>query len=314
MSLSYAMQAMELLDDPNINGKIIMELFKYNQYIETTTKTVLGERGSTDFVKTLIKGENGKSAGGNAQTLGIVGRLGGIGARPSRTGLVSDADGAVSGIAIALKLANMASKGDRLEGDVYVTTHICPDAPTEPHHPVDFMGSPVDLSVMNQYEIFAEMDAIISIDTTKGNRIINQKGISISPTVKEGYILKVSDDLLRIMEMSTGQLPSTFPITTQDITPYGNGLYHINSILQPAVATEKPVVGLAIVAQSIVPGCATGASHEVDIAEAVRFTIEVAKEYTEGSISFYDEAEFNRLVELYGAMTVLQSFGRDVLA
>ena len=73
------------------------------------------------------------------------------------------------------------------------------------------------------------------------------------------------------MEMTSGRLPVTFPITTQDITPYGNGVFHLNSILQPSIATPAPVVGVAICAESVVPGCGTGASHEVDIAEAARF-------------------------------------------
>ena len=37
-----------------------------------------------------------------------------------------------------------------------------------------------------------------------------------------------------------------FPLTVQDITPYGNGLYHLNSILQPSTATNAPVVVGAI--------------------------------------------------------------------
>ncbi|WP_313803513.1 DUF1177 domain-containing protein [Cytobacillus sp.] len=212
--------------------------------------------------------------------------------------------------ASALKLADMQIKGDTLLGDVLVTTHICPNAPTLPHDPVDFMDSPVDILTMNKHEVLPEMEVILSIDTTKGNRVVNHKGIAISPTVKEGYILRVSDDLLRIMEMSTGQLPVTFPITTQDITPYGNGVYHINSILQPAVATDSPVVGVAITAQSIVPGCGTGASHETDIADAVRFAVEVAKEATNGTCEFYSKDEFKRITELYGSMKVLQTLGQ----
>ena len=310
MSLKHAMEAFELLDDANITGEKVIQLFEGYEHIEASSDTVPGEKGSTDFIKILIKGVNGKSSGGSAKTFGIVGRLGGIGARPSRIGLVSDADGAVSAVAIATKLADMSEKGDRLPGDVYVTTHICPNAPTEPHEPVDFMGSPVDILTMNKYEVLPEMDAILSIDTTKGNKIINHKGIALSPTVKEGYVLKFSNDLLRIMEMTTGNPPVTFAVTTQDITPYGNGVYHINSILQPAVATDAPVVGLAITAESAVPGCGTGASHEVDIAQAIRFTIEVAKEYTSGVTTFYDEKEFNHLVELYGSMKILQTLGK----
>ncbi|SMQ63384.1 Protein of unknown function [Bacillus sp. OV166] len=310
MVLKQTLTVLETLDSAYVTGENVKELFSQFSNITVTVQTVTGEKGSTDFVKIVIPGSNGKSQGGDAATFGIIGRLGGIGARPSRIGLVSDADGAIAAVASALKLAEMQIKGDTLLGDVIVTTHICPDAPTRPHEPVDFMDSPVDILTMNKYEVVPEMEAVISIDTTKGNRVINHKGIAISPTVKEGYILRVSDDLLRIMEMTTGQLAVTFPITTQDITPYGNDLYHINSILQPAVATEAPVVGVAITAQSVVPGCGTGASHETDIADAVRFAVEVAKETTNGTCQLYSEDEFTKIEELYGSMKRLQTMGQ----
>ncbi|ARF69189.1 hypothetical protein B7C51_17270 [Paenibacillus larvae subsp. pulvifaciens] len=311
MALKQTLTVYETLDSAYVTGDKVKELFQDYPKVSVTVQKITGEEGSTDFIKIVIPGSNGKSNGGDAPTFGIIGRLGGIGARPSRVGLVSDADGAVAAVASALKLADMQVKGDVLPGDVIATTHICPDAPTQPHEPVDFMGSPVEMDIMNTYEILPEQEAILSIDTTKGNRVINHKGIALSPTVKEGYILRVSEDLLRIMEMTTGQLPVTFPITMQDITPYGNDVYHINSILQPAVATDAPVVGLAVSAQSAVPGCGTGASHEVDIASAVRFAVEVAKEYTQGTCQFYNEQEFARLTKLYGSMKVLQTMGKE---
>lgn len=310
MVLKQTLTVMEYLDTTYATGEKVKELFSPYENVKVAVQTVTGEKGSTDFIKIVIPGSEGKSKGGTAPTVGIIGRLGGIGARPSRMGLVSDADGAVAAVASALKLADMQTKGDTLLGDVMVTTHICPNAPTLPHDPVDFMDSPIDILTMNKHEVLPEMEVILSIDTTKGNRVVNHKGIAISPTVKEGYILRVSDDLLRIMEMSTGQLPVTIPITTQDITPYGNGVYHINSILQPAVATDSPVVGVAITAQSIVPGCGTGASHETDIADAVRFAVEVAKEATNGTCEFYSKDEFKRITELYGSMKVLQTLGQ----
>src|SRR5699024_2380246 len=223
----------------------------------------------------------------------------------------SDGDGAAAALSTALKLAEMSEKGDRLEGDVYITTHICPHAPTKPHKPVEFMGSPVDILTMNQYEVDEKMDAIISIDTTKGNNVFNHKGISLSQTVKEGYILKFSEDLIRTQEMTTGELPATFALSMQDITPYGNGLHHINSILQPSVATNSPVVGVAITAESAIPGSGTGASHEIDIAQAARFSIEVAKEFGKGTLEFFDKKEFEHLRGLYGAMNHLQTKGID---
>lgn len=306
MSLQQTLQVFELLDSAYASGEKVKTLLASYSNIEVNVKAVSGPKGSTDFVKIVIPGTEGKRRGGTAPTLGIVGRLGGIGARPGRIGLVSDADGAVAAIASALKLAEMQRQGDSLPGDVIVTTHICPDAPTRPHEPVDFMDSPVDTEDMNEQEVSDEMDAVLSIDTTKGNRIINHKGFALSPTVKAGYILRVSEDLLRVMEMTTGQLPVTFPITTQDITPYGNGVYHLNSILQPSIATTAPVVGVAITAVSTVPGCGTGASHETDIALACKFAVEVAKEFTRGTCQFFDKAEYQRLIDLYGSLAHLQ--------
>ena len=85
------------------------------------------------------------------------------------------------------------------------------------------------------------MDAILSIDTTKGNRVINLNGFALSPTIKEGYILEVSNDLMDVMTRVTGKLPAIFPVAQQDITPYGNDLHHLNSILQPATSTNADV-------------------------------------------------------------------------
>jgi hypothetical protein len=313
MSLKQTLDVLDAMDSAYVNGEKVKALFANYPEVSIAVTKVTGEKGSTDFIKIVIPGTNGRSKGGDVPTFGIIGRLGGIGARPSRIGLVSDADGAVAAVASALKLADMQTKGDSLKGDVIVSTHICPDAPTRPHEPVDFMDSPVDIWTMNNHEVVPEMEAILSIDTTKGNRVINHKGIAISPTVKEGYILRISEDLIRIMEMATGQFAVTFPITMQDITPYGNDLYHINSILQPCVATEAPVVGVAITAQSIVPGCGTGASHETDIAAAVRFSVEVAKEFTNGTCQFYDKSEFERITSLYGSMKVLQTGGENTV-
>ncbi|MBM4761261.1 DUF1177 domain-containing protein [Bacillus sp. B15-48] len=313
MSLKYVMEVLELMDQLQVTGE---DVKTYLEQVSTagkiTVQTVEGKAGSTDFIKVVIPGENGKSNGGDAPTLGIIGRLGGIGARPEVKGFVSDGDGALACMSAAAKLLDMFGKGDRLNGDVILTTHICPTAPTLPHDPVPFMDSPVDILTMNQHEVTEEMDAILSIDTTKGNMITNHKGFAITPTVKEGYILKVSSDLLHVYTQSAGRLPVTLPITTQDITPYGNGVYHVNSILQPAVATKAPVVGVAITAETAVAGCGTGATHPTDVEQVVRYAIEVAKLFGEKKCSFYDDEEFARLETLYGKMTHLQTMGNQV--
>ncbi|GAA1161852.1 DUF1177 domain-containing protein [Streptomyces hebeiensis] len=314
--LKYVLDVIELLDRPRTSGELLAEHLRSVQAAagadpatapRVEVRTVTGDKGSTDFVSVTVPGRRGRANGGDAPTLGILGRLGGVGARPERIGLVSDADGAVAALSAAAKLLDMHARGDVLDGDVTLSTHVCGWAPTQPHDPVPFMDSPVDTLVCNREEVSAEMDAVVSIDTTKGNRLLSHRGIALSPTICQGWILRVSEDLLSVLETVTGEPARVLPVTTQDITPYGNGVHHINSILQPAVATTAPVVGLAITAATPVAGCATGASHETDIAAAARFAIETAKEFGRGGARFLDREEFDRLVELYGPMTRLQA-------
>jgi len=239
MALKQVIETYEFLDTPEIKETDIVNfLTRWGvKQKETKFMGIKGKKGRTLFVKIHISGKKGKSKRGSSPTLGIVGRLGGIGARPAQTGLVSDADGAITALAAAAKMAAMREKGDFLQGDIIISTHLCPRAPVIPHDPVPFMGSPVSIAVMNKHEVDSRMDAILSVDATKGNRIINHRGFALSPTVKDGYILKVSDSLLDIMHSVTGRLPVVFPITLQDITPYENGVFHLNSIMQPCTAT-----------------------------------------------------------------------------
>ena len=307
MALKQVLDVYEILDDIHVNGEVVTEYAKSKGILDATYTRVDEGKGPTDFIRLVIPGRNGKLNGGKAPTLGIIGQLGGIGARPERIGFVSDGDGALSAVATAIKLIDMVGKGDQIDGDVIVSTHICPTAPTMPHDPVPFMGSPVDMATNVKLTVDPDMDAILSVDTTKGNRILNKRGFALTPTVKAGYILHISEDLLQIQQTSTGELPCVLALTTQDITPYGNGLYHMNSILQPCCGTDAPVVGVAITTESSVPGCATGATHEVDVAEVVQFCVEAAKEFTAGKCSFYDKDEFEMIQKLYGSMKVLQT-------
>ena len=309
--LKQVIEAMELLDSAKVSGNDVATLLRSRGLEDVTVKTLRGEKGKTDFIRVRIPGTRGKTAKGDAPTLGVLGRLGGVGARPEMIGLVSDADGAITAVATALKLADMRAKGDALPGDVVIGTHICPDAPTIPHKPVPFMGSPVAFADIGREEVTPDMDAVLSIDTTKGNRIAKWRGFAITPTAKEGWLLKVSDDLLTIMEIVTGRAPRVCPLTTQDITPYGNGIDHINSIMQPCTVTDKPVVGVAITTESTVPGCATGASHPEDIEEATRFCVEVAKAYGKGLCRFYNEEEWRIIEKKYGALKLLQTPGHQ---
>ena len=309
MSWLQMLELYDLLDDPNASGEKAAEYLRGKGIEDVSLEKPLGDAKNVTFVKAVIPGTSGRRAGGSAPTLGIVGRLGGIGARPARIGFTSDGDGALSALTIAAKLGMMAARGDKLPGDVIVTTQVCPDAPTRPHDPVPFMDSPVSSAIANAYEVTPEMEAILSIDTTKGNRIVNHRGIAVTPTVKDGWILRTAEPVLDILTSTTGKLPVVLPITQQDITPYGNGIYHLNSILQPSVATAAPVIGVAITAVSQVAGCATGATHMEDVDEAVRFSIEVAKAFGAGQCPFYDAEEYARLLALYGPLSHFRTMG-----
>lgn len=310
MLLRQVLELYDLLDDPAATGEKVATLFRTRGAQDVTVTALRGKGGATDCIAVSIPGTAGRVAGGTAPTLGIIGRLGGLGARPAITGFVSDGDGALAALAAGLKLAEMKARGDALCGDVIVRTHICPGAPTQDHEPVPFMGSPVDMDQLNAAEVSPEMDALLSIDTTKGNEIINGCGIAISPTVMDGYILPVSPDLLQVMKRVSGRLPAVFALSTQDITPYANGLPHLNSILQPSTATAAPVVGVAITTEVPVAGCATGASHFADVELAARYAVEVAKDFGAGRCSFYDPKNRDRLLALYGSQANLRTRGR----
>jgi hypothetical protein len=95
------------------------------------------------------------------------------------------------------------------------------------------------------------------------------------------------------------------PLFTQDITPPGNGVHRINSIMQPATLTAAPVIGVALLSPVVTGGASTGVTDEHDLATAGRFVVEVAKEFSNGTLAFYYEDEFKKLVDLYGSLTGL---------
>ena len=300
--LKQVMEIIDLLDDPKVDGESVKAFLQERGIREIEINTLESEDGKTDMLKIIIPGKHGKWKGGNASTLGIVGRLGGIGVRPKYLGLVSDADGAIVALSSALKIGEMRNRGDVIEGDVIITTHISPSSPILPHKPVPFVTPPVDIMEISQYEVDPAMDAVLSVDATKGNRVIKSQGFAITPTVKNGWILKVSEDLINIYERVVGDVVSVVPITMQDITSFESGVYHINSIMLPWLATESPVVGVATTARVPVPGCGTGSNYINALEAATRFCVEVAKEFTSGNCMFYDEEEYTKLVKLYGDM------------
>ena len=311
MALKQVMEVIDLLDSAQVNGASVGDLLKARGWTDWTVEHIEGARGSTDFITINLPGSAGKRAGRQAPTLAILGRLGSIGARPQVIGMVSDADGAIVALATALKLIGMRQQDDVLPGDLVIATHISPRAPLPERANaagMRMMGAPVDGREIAMREARIEADAVLSIDATKANRVLNQRGFAISPTVKEGYILRVSDDLLDIMQQVTGRMPLVFPLATQDLVPNWE-LRHINSIMLPTARTSAPVVGVATTAETVVHGVATGANQPLDLEMTVRFCIEVAKAFGQGACRFYDPTEFEKLLSLYGPMTHLQTAG-----
>ncbi|MGT2494985.1 DUF1177 family protein [Cupriavidus basilensis] len=43
----------------------------------------------------------------------------------------------------------------------------------------------------------------------------------------EGWLLRLPERMLDVMGWVSGELPAVLPLTTQDITPYENGLWHV---------------------------------------------------------------------------------------
>ena len=220
MLIKQLLEVYDVLDDSNASGETVEAYLRgIRKDADIHVYPLVGPKGKTDMVKVRIHGSRGKTSGGDAPTLGLLGRLGGLGARPERIGFVSDGDGALVALSLAAKLLDMQNKGDILEGDIIVSTHVCPDAPTRPHKPVAFMDSPVEMAQVNKEELSDELDAVLSVDTTKGNRIINTRGFAISPTVKEGYILKVSESVLDIMQTPPAGSPMYMPCLSRILRP-----------------------------------------------------------------------------------------------
>jgi hypothetical protein len=296
--------AWTLLDRPDASGAILEKEFE-SEFGPTGRPAVIrlgDEDHGTDVVRWDIPGANGKSTGGNARTLAIVGRLGGIGVRPRAEGMVSDADGAIVAVACALKLLRAAGLGEPAQGDVAIVTHICPRGAVRDSPVPGQMDSPAPHQKILEHEAVTEADALLSVDTTRSHYFLNHSGIAISPPVVAGYILKISDALMKICAEVTNEPPVALPITMQDITSHGNGIFRINSIMQAAALFKGPVVGVASVSRHPIKGVTTGANRPANLEEASRFCTEVARQFTRGSIDIYDQAEYARLVELYGSM------------
>ena len=258
------------------------------------------ERGSMEFVKILFPGSRGKSSGGDLRTTGIIGSLGALRVPGDKMGLVSDADGCLVALAVALRLARMASKGQTLASDVIVSTQICHDGRAEPHDPYPFVMSPITSSLKHPRLVDAAMDGLVVVETCKSNKLVSHKGFAISHVAKEGYLLRLHSDMIHIMEMVTGRLPVIFPVSQQDLTPYESGIHHVCGMMLGNLFTDAPVLGVPITTESQTWPAWTNVSHATELDQAGRFCLEVATRFGLGECEFFYENDYAGMKKLYG--------------
>ena len=114
----------EILDSAYVNGQQLVELLRARGADNVEMETLVQGERHTDFLRIVIAGESGKNRGLTSPTISLIGRLGGLGARPDAVGFVSDGDGALCVLSVALKLLAMIKQGDRLQGDVVISTPV----------------------------------------------------------------------------------------------------------------------------------------------------------------------------------------------
>ena len=66
MSFKQVIELADLLDDGRVTGEDVVKYVTAEGNVKATCTTVTGAKGSTDFVKFLIPGKNGKTKGGTA--------------------------------------------------------------------------------------------------------------------------------------------------------------------------------------------------------------------------------------------------------
>ena len=86
MPLTAVLQSLDLLDAATVTGREVADAIRAAGVKEVEVKRFTGKVGGTDVVRCVVPGTRGRRARGDAPTLGIVGRLGGIGARPEKIG------------------------------------------------------------------------------------------------------------------------------------------------------------------------------------------------------------------------------------
>jgi hypothetical protein len=254
------------------------------------------------FVKILFPGRRGKSTGGNTRTLGVIGSLGALRVPGENLALVSDADGCLVALALALRLARMAAKGQVLANDVLISTQLCHDGRAEPHDPYPFVMSPIPSRLKHPRLVDPSMDGLVVVETCKSNKLVSHKGFAITHVAKEGMLLRLHANLIHIQEMVTGRLPVIFPVSQQDLTPYETGIHHVCGMMLPGLYTDAPVLGVPLTTEAQTWPAWTNVAHAPELDQAGRFCLEVATRFGLGECEFFYEDDYQAMKRFYGTL------------
>jgi hypothetical protein len=316
--LKEVLDTISVLENPSLTADDITDFLNADGVQSLTTTlpvTMPSQSDSFHVITALIRGAKGKSSGGTAPTICIIGQLGGLAVRPYEPGLISDADGAICSLSVAKKLITMSNAGDRFTGDIFVTTHnstrppLKPNPDGQPAYPYSVLAPTtfdnIHKIMLKSMEQFSgansdQVDAFFSVDATKGNDVVNVSNFAITPVVVNGWIVPFSNELLNEVTQTTGLLPNVMPLSIYDITPY-ELLYNpdytinitrINSILAPSIQNTKPYIGVATTAIVNVPGSAGSANFYSSLESAGRFMLEAARKLGENRYKVFSETDY----------------------
>lgn len=257
---------------------------------------------SIEILKVIIKGTEGAFSGGTRPTLGIVSQLSNCKSTIEGIGCIDMNAGVFSVLVAAYELLHITKTEGGILGDVMFAVFIGSDVTPKLRALISFLSD-------NSFGISQHMDAVLSVGTSKFFERENDGSIAVSPTVKEGYILKISDDILDVFSRQSNQAIEALTITQQDIIPTEKGMTQRTNLLQPSTKTSAPVVGISI-------GSSAALSNEdgrvvslKDIGRIATGCLDIARSYGANECVFYDEEEFTELRVSYGNMSHFQGIG-----
>ena len=82
MLIKQLLEVYDVLDDSNASGETVEAYLRgIRKDADIHVYPLVGPKGKTDMVKVRIHGSRGKTSGGDAPTLGLLGRRGRIGSK-----------------------------------------------------------------------------------------------------------------------------------------------------------------------------------------------------------------------------------------